>query len=262
MMGFAALLIVAWYGGKQRNRTKDETINPGAIEIASDVAEALNSEKEDVQLEAARAIASDPGKYASRSKEIASAFRKSPFPKVRVVLAGALGKMAGEGVHALKALEDALASDHHHLVRLEAAKALHAAHAGQKTPAESTVRAAAFAVADEDEEVALVAMRFLFEHPSELGTKPLLRYLARKDAKYRWKAVEALGRCKDPASAPALMALLADDSEDPALRARACGVLGLLKHPPAEPLIRALAESQPGTDLGRTALETLKLFRE
>jgi len=214
------------------------------------------------QLRAAKKILDDPDAHESRAGEIAKVLEDSEEPIMRVAVARILGSIGKEAPEATETLAKALVSDKHHLVRLESVKALRSVHNRGNPADESTIIAMGRALSDEEDEVALEAMRFLFDHPSRRATQPLLNYLERPEAKHRWKAVEVLGRIKDPGSAPALLNRLQDESEDTAVRSRACGVLGLLKYKPAEFTIRSIAEYKPGTELGRVAKETLKLFEE
>jgi len=214
------------------------------------------------QLRAAMKILDDPEAHRSRAGEISKVLEESKDPIVRVAVVKILGSMGNEVPEASEALDLALVDDKHHLVRLESAKALRSIHSEENQSAERAISAMSKALSDEEDEVALEAMRFLFDHPSRKATLPLLNYIERSEAKHRWKAVEVLGRIKDPESAPILLSRLQDESENIAVRMRACGVLGLLKYEPAEPVIRSIVESQPGTELGKVANETLKLFEE
>jgi HEAT repeat protein len=118
------------------------------------------------------------------------------------------------------------------------------------------------ALGDQEDDVCMEAMRFAFDNPDRKSTKPLVSYLGREDAKYRWKAVEVLGRIRDPEAAPVLLGLLQDETLDVQTRSRACGVLAMLGHKPAEPVIQKMAKQGSDSELTRVARESLKLFKE
>lgn len=161
------------------------------------------------------------------------------------------------------AIADALRMDLHHLVRLEAARSLHCLQIKAGDPGFDEVKSAFLkAIHDSEDDVCIEALRFAFDNPCTECTAPILEYLGREDVRYQCKAIEVLGRIKDPAAAPRLLELLEDETSAPDVRSRACGVLALMKNDAAEPVIRRIAGQKSGSKLCAVAQECLKLYGE
>ncbi len=171
--------------------------------------------------------------------------------------------MASKHASLRSTIATVLCSDRHHLVRLEAARSLRGLQIKAGDPGFYEINSAFLkAIGDTEDGVCIEAMRFAIDNPGKEYTSPILAYLDRKGAKHQCKAIEVLGFIQDPAAAPRLLELLADENAAPEVRSRACGVLALMKNDAAEPVIRRIAGQKSGSQLSAVAQECLKLYGE